>query len=96
MSENPYRLARDIRGIGFKTADAIATKLGIEKTAMVGVRAGISYAFTEAVTDMRRRARPAMTAGVASLIFQAALWGDYRSFETNKASSQLSWRTPTR
>jgi exodeoxyribonuclease V alpha subunit len=28
MSENPYRLARDIRGIGFKTADAIAMKLG--------------------------------------------------------------------
>ena len=27
MSENPYRLARDIRGIGFKTADAIAAKL---------------------------------------------------------------------
>ena len=35
MTENPYRLARDIRGIGFKTADAIAMKLGIEKTAMV-------------------------------------------------------------
>ena len=30
MTENPYRLARDIRGIGFKTADAIAMKLGIE------------------------------------------------------------------
>jgi exodeoxyribonuclease V alpha subunit len=29
MSENPYRLALDIRGIGFKTADAIATRLGI-------------------------------------------------------------------
>jgi Holliday junction resolvasome RuvABC DNA-binding subunit len=40
MSENPYRLARDIRGIGFKTADAIAMKLGIEKTAMIRVRAG--------------------------------------------------------
>ena len=38
MSENPYRLARDIRGIGFKTADAIAMKLGIEKTAMIRVR----------------------------------------------------------
>src|SRR6516164_5979400 len=37
--ENPYRLARDIRGIGFKTADAIAMKLGIEKTALVRVRA---------------------------------------------------------
>jgi len=51
MSENPYRLARDIRGIGFKTADAIAMKLGIEKTAMVRVRAGISYALTEAMDD---------------------------------------------
>ena len=38
MSENPYRLARDIRGIGFKTADAIAMKLGIEKTALIRVR----------------------------------------------------------
>jgi len=48
MSENPYRLARDIRGIGFKTADAIAMKLGVDKTAMVRVRAGISYALTDA------------------------------------------------
>ncbi len=51
MTENPYRLARDIRGIGFKTADAIAMKLGIEKTAMVRVRAGISCALTEAMDE---------------------------------------------
>ena len=51
MTENPYRLARDIRGIGFKTADAIAMKLGIEKTAMIRVRAGISYALTKAMDD---------------------------------------------
>src|SRR5215207_3762547 len=51
MTENPYRLARDIRGIGFKTADAIAMKLGIENTAMVRVRAGISYALTEAMDE---------------------------------------------
>jgi exodeoxyribonuclease V alpha subunit len=51
MSENPYRLARDIRGIGFKTADTIATKLGIEKTAMIRIRAGISYALTEAMDE---------------------------------------------
>src|SRR6266849_3213377 len=51
MTENPYRLARDIRGIGFKTADAIAMKLGIETTAMVRVRAGISYALTEAMDE---------------------------------------------
>jgi exodeoxyribonuclease V alpha subunit len=51
MTENPYRLARDIRGIGFKTADAIAMKLGVEKTAMIRIRAGISYALTEAMDE---------------------------------------------
>jgi exodeoxyribonuclease V alpha subunit len=40
ISENPYRLARDIRGIGFKSADLIAAKLGIERTAMIRARAG--------------------------------------------------------
>ena len=51
MTENPYRLARDIRGIGFETADAIAMRLGIEKTAMIRVRAGISFALTEAMDE---------------------------------------------
>ena len=51
MTENPYRLARDIRGIGFRTADAIAMKLGIDKTAMIRVRAGIAYALSEAMDD---------------------------------------------
>ena len=51
MSENPYRLARDIRGIGFRTADAIAMRLGIEKTAEVRVRAGVGHALTEAMDD---------------------------------------------
>ena len=51
LSENPYRLARDVRGIGFKTADAIAAKLGIEKMAMIRARAGIGFALTEAMDD---------------------------------------------
>ena len=51
MMENPYRLARDIRGIGFKTADEIAGRLGIEKTSMVRARAGISYTLMEAIGD---------------------------------------------
>ena len=51
MSENPYRLARDIRGIGFKTADAIAMRLGIEKTAMIRICAGVAHALTEAMDD---------------------------------------------
>ena len=36
---------------GFKSADAIAMKLGIEKTAMIRLRAGISYALTEAMDE---------------------------------------------
>src|SRR5881394_1486107 len=51
ISENPYRLARDIRGIGFLTADQIAAKLGIEKTALIRIRAGISFALAEAMDD---------------------------------------------
>src|ERR671914_787558 len=51
VSDNPYRLARDIRGIGFRTADRIAEKLGIEPTAMIRVRAGISFALAEAMEE---------------------------------------------
>ncbi len=51
ISENPDRLARDIRGIGFRAADQIAAKLGIDKTAMIRVRAGISFALAEAMDD---------------------------------------------
>jgi len=51
VSENPYRLARDIRGIGFLTADKIAERLGIERTAMVRVRAGLSFALAEAMDE---------------------------------------------
>ena len=51
ISENPYRLARDIRGIGFKSADLIADKLGIEKTAMIRARADIGYALAEAMDE---------------------------------------------
>ncbi len=49
MTENPYRLARDIFGMGFRTADLIAERLGIEKTASIRVRAGIAFALNEAV-----------------------------------------------
>jgi exodeoxyribonuclease V alpha subunit len=51
MAENPYRLARDIRGIGFRTADAIAARLGIEPAAMIRLRAGINYALLEASSE---------------------------------------------
>jgi len=43
VKENPYRLAADIVGIGFKKADAVAQQLGIEKDAEVRIEAGLQY-----------------------------------------------------
>src|SRR5215470_15703974 len=51
VTENPYRLARDIVGIGFKSADLIAERLGIAKTAIIRAKAGIVYALMETVAD---------------------------------------------
>ena len=48
VRENPYRLARDIRGIGFLSADTIAQKIGVALDSPLRAQAGISYALTEA------------------------------------------------
>ena len=51
VKENPYRLARDIKGIGFLSADTIARNMGIEPTSILRARAGISHALMDAVSD---------------------------------------------
>src|SRR5215813_8315238 len=51
LTANPYRLARDIRGIGFRTADAIAQRLGLSKHAPQRLRAGIGFALQTATED---------------------------------------------
>jgi exodeoxyribonuclease V alpha subunit len=48
VRENPYRLARDIRGIGFLSADTIAQKIGIARDSPLRAQAGVSYALAEA------------------------------------------------
>ena len=45
---DPYCLARDIRGIGFKSADAIAGKLGLAGDSVLRVRAGLAHCLDEA------------------------------------------------
>ena len=47
VRENPYRLAQDIFGIGFVTADGIAERLGLAKDSEVRVEAGILYVLLE-------------------------------------------------
>ncbi|MBP3277375.1 MAG: ATP-dependent RecD-like DNA helicase [Butyrivibrio sp.] len=51
MKENPYKLADDIWGIGFKTADQIAMKLGFGKESFVRLRSGLMYTLSELSND---------------------------------------------
>ncbi len=51
VSQNPYQLARDIRGIGFVSADKIALNIGIAPTSMIRARAGIAFALMNGMDD---------------------------------------------
>jgi len=47
VRENPYRLALDIHGIGFKTADVIAQRLGIPRDSLIRAQAGVRHLLQE-------------------------------------------------
>ena len=49
--EDPYRLAREVPGVGFKTADAIASRLGLPEDSPKRIRAGIAHALRERADD---------------------------------------------
>ncbi len=51
VQENPYRLAMDIHGIGFLTADAVARKLGFEKDSPLRAEAGLLYTLKKITDD---------------------------------------------
>jgi exodeoxyribonuclease V alpha subunit len=51
VTENPYRLALDIHGIGFKSADAIAERLGIARDSLIRARAGVRHTLQEISND---------------------------------------------
>lgn len=58
VSENPYRLAKDIRGIGFKSADIIAKNIGIAPESPIRARAGVAFALAEASGNQGHCALP--------------------------------------
>ena len=51
VRENPYRLALDVRGIGFRTADAIAQSIGFDPDSIPRARAGIRHVLQEVATE---------------------------------------------
>lgn len=51
VRENPYRLADDIAGVGFKTADEIALRMGFSPESSMRMKAGISFALSMAASN---------------------------------------------
>ena len=51
VRSDPYRLAKDIHGIGFKTADQIAQKIGIPADSLIRACAGLNHVLLEATGD---------------------------------------------
>ncbi|MCM1056230.1 MAG: ATP-dependent RecD-like DNA helicase [Firmicutes bacterium] len=51
MKENPYRLAEDISGVGFRMADELASKIGIHTDSDYRIRSGILYVLLQAVGE---------------------------------------------
>ncbi len=51
MKENPYKMAEDIEGVGFKTADAIAEKIGIHTDSDYRIRCGLIYTLSTALGE---------------------------------------------
>lgn len=51
LQENPYRLADDIQGVGFKIADEIAARVGIRTDSDFRIRSGIQYALLQAAGE---------------------------------------------
>lgn len=71
MRENPFQLADDIWGIGFKTADGIAEKLGYGRETYVRLRSGIMYALSELADDGHVYAGKEQLVGKASSLLEA-------------------------
>src|SRR5438067_9842609 len=51
VRENPYQLAQDVYGIGFRTADEIAVKLGLPRDSIPRIATGLTYVLAQAAND---------------------------------------------
>ncbi|WP_425473415.1 helix-hairpin-helix domain-containing protein [Thiohalocapsa marina] len=87
VSENPYRLALDIWGIGFKTADTIAQNLGIPRDSLLRARAGVAMRCRS--TPSRGTVPPLRSSCSA---WRASCWTS-RHPSSSRASSMRSART---
>jgi exodeoxyribonuclease V alpha subunit len=88
VRENPYRLATDIWGVGFKTADELAGRLGIDRNSPLRARAAVRYVLQELNDDGHVGypeaaviARTAELTGIEQAIVEAAIEAGRREEE---------------
>lgn len=88
LKTNPYRLAREIHGVGFKTADSLALGAGYEETDMRRIRAGIIHLVREAsneghcgvpVTELTAKAAELMS--VEGCLAEQAIYLEFKQQE---------------
>lgn len=69
IKENPYRMADDVTGVGFRTADEIASRVGIRTDSDFRIRSGILYALLQASGEGHTfLPKPELTERTASLL----------------------------
>lgn len=61
LKENPYKMAEDIAGVGFRTADEIAGKIGIAVDSEFRIKSGLSYVLNQATAEA-----PCLSAGTGA------------------------------
>ena len=108
LTEDPYRLARDIRGIGFLTADQIARQIGVPTDAMSRRRGALQHVLSEAVDQghcalpvdgparAHRRARRTRAATDRRGDRRGDRGGDGRGEPSSTARRCWRWRRSTR
>ncbi|MBK5970634.1 MULTISPECIES: SF1B family DNA helicase RecD2 [Thiorhodovibrio] len=86
---NPYRLALDIRGIGFKTADQLAERLGIPRDSPLRARAGVRHVLQEIASDGHCAAWREVLSAQSAKLLEIAPEGIEAAIDLELAAGQL-------
>jgi exodeoxyribonuclease V alpha subunit len=90
---NPYRLARDIHGIGFKTADQIARRVGIPPDSLLRASAGVHHVLLEGVNEGHCALPPAAVKEAAGRLLEVEERGVDQALERALAEKELVQET---
>lgn len=89
VRENPYRLALDIHGIGFKSADQIARRLGIAPDSLIRARAGLRHVLQEIAAEGHCAAERSALLRRAAALLEAPEPTIERALEEELAAGEL-------